>query len=87
MQSQDFLAGGGNGGTTSYTTGQVCPKSGLWKATDGKVEIIEYIALNALFPAFGGGNGTKKCTWTRLTLAADGGKTSFTAVKVAAGSI
>jgi hypothetical protein len=86
--SQDLVAGGGgNNGGTSYTTGQICPKSGLWKATDGKIEILEYVPVNTAFPPFGGGNGTKKCSWTRLTLASDGGKTSFTAVKVAAGSI
>lgn len=85
--SQDLQAGGGNNGGTSYTSGQLCPKSGLWKSTDGKIEIFEYVPVNTPFPLFGGGNGTKKCTWTRLTLASDGGKTSFTAVKVAAGSI
>ena len=87
--SQELIQGGGGGGNlgTSFTTGQICPKSGLYKATDGKVEIIEYIPLNATFPPFGGGNGTKKCTWTRLTLASDGSKTTFTAVKVAAGTL
>jgi hypothetical protein len=86
--NQEFAGGGGTGnGTTSFSTGQNCPKSGLYKSTDGKVELIEYIPVNTAFPPFGGGNGTKKCLWTRLSLASDGSKTSFTAVKVAAGSI
>jgi hypothetical protein len=80
------LKGGGNI-TTSFTTGQVCPKTGLYKATDGKVEIIEYISVNTQFPPFGGGNGTKKATWTRLSLASDGNRSGFTSVMVDAGTI
>jgi hypothetical protein len=80
------LRGGGNTGS-SFTTGQVCPKSGLYKSTDGKIEFIEYIVLNALFPPFPGGTGTKKGTWTRVTLASDGSRTSLDAVKVAAGTL
>lgn len=87
--SQELIQGGGGGGnfSTSYTTGQNCPKSGLYKATDGKIELIEYIPVNTAFPPFGGGNGTKKCSWTALSVASDGSKTSFTAVKVAAGTL
>lgn len=84
--SQELRGGLGNN-TGSYTTGQVCPKSGLWKTTDGKIEFIEYIVLNALFPAFPGGTGTKKGTWTRVTLATDGSRTSVDAVKVEAGTV
>ena len=84
--SQELRSGGGNT-TTSYTTGQVCPKSGLWKSTDGKIEFIEFIVLNALFPPFPGGTGTKKGTWTRVSLASDGSRTSLDAVKVAAGTL
>jgi hypothetical protein len=87
IQSGELIQGGGGNGITSFTTGQNCPKSGLYKATDGKIELIEYIALNTAFPAFGGGSGTKKCTWTRLSVSSDGNRTSFTAVKVAAGTI
>jgi len=83
--SQELRGGGGNI-ALSYTTGQVCPKSGLWKSTDGKIEFMEYIVMNALFPPFPGGTGTKKGTWTRVTLATDGNKTSVDAVKVQAGT-
>jgi len=84
--SQELRGGGGNT-TTSFTTGQVCPKSGLYKSTDGKIEFIEFIVLNALFPPFPGGTGTKKGTWTRVSLASDGSRTSLDAVKVAAGTL
>ena len=84
MQTQELAAGGG---TTTFTTGQNCPKSGLYKATDGKIEFIEYVTLNTAFPAFPGGTGTQKCTWTRLSKAADGGKARFEAVKVSAGTV
>lgn len=80
-----------NGGNTSlgFATGTVCPKSGLYKATDGKIEIIEYIPQDTLFPPFGGGNGTKKATWSRVTLATDGSRTGsgFRAVMVDAGTL
>ena len=82
--SQEFAAGGGFGG--SGTTGGTCLETSLYKATDGKIEFIEYIQAGDPFPAFPGGTGTKKCTWTKLTKSADGGKQGFTSVKVAAGS-
>lgn len=82
-ESQDFR----NGNTTGFATGAICPDTSLYKATDGKVEFIELVDAGAAFPPFPGGNGTKKCTWTRLTLSADGGKTSFTSVKVEAGTL
>ena len=87
--NQESIAGGLGGGNTSgtsFATGSVCPKTGLYKTTDGKIEFIEYYAINDLFRLFPGGNGTKKCLWTRVTLASDGSKTGFTAVKVDAGT-
>lgn len=75
------------GGTTGGTTGYTCTKTGLYKANDGKIEFIEYIEVGEAFPPFPGGNGTKKCIWERLTVEADGEKTSFNAVKVEAGAI
>ena len=80
------LKGGGNI-TTSFTTGQVCTKTGLYKSNDGKIEFIEYIALNSTFPPFPGGTGTKKCTWTRLSVTTDGTRSGFTSVMVDAGTI
>ena len=83
---ESLLAGGGNGSTTSFSTGSICPKTGLYKTFDGRIEVIEYYATGDLFRAGPGGNGTKKCSWTRVTLASDGDKTSYTAVKVVAGT-
>jgi hypothetical protein len=87
--SQEFTQDAARGGntTTSFTTGQICPETSLYKSTDGKIEFVEYIEAQTAFPPFPGGNGTKKGTWTRLSLASDGGKTGFTSVKVVAGTL
>lgn len=83
-ESQDFRNGGN---TLGFTSGSICPDTSLYKATDGKVEFIELIDAGSAFPPFPGGNGTKKCTWSRLTLASDGNNTSFQSVKVEAGTL
>lgn len=79
--SQELVAGGGGSSTTSYSTGSICPKTGLWKTFDGKIAVIEYYVLGEPFRSSPSGNN-KKCSWTRVTLASDGNKTSFTAVAV-----
>ena len=84
--NQETAAGGGNSSTLSYGTGALCPKTGLWKTFDGKIEVIEYYVLNEPFRSSPSGNN-KKCSWTRVTLASDGGKTSYTAVRVPTGSV
>lgn len=84
--SQELRGGGGNT-TTSYTTGQICPKTALYKSTDGKIEFTEFIMANTPFPPFPGGTGTKKGTWSRLSEAVDGAKSSVNAVKVQAGTL
>ena len=76
-QSQELVGGTGGGGT-----GTLCTETSLYKTTDNKVEYILHIAANTLFPNFPGGNGKGKCVWTKLTLAADGNRKSFDAVKV-----
>jgi hypothetical protein len=70
------------GGNSPGGTGTVCTDTNLYKTTDNKVEYIEYIAAGQLFPNFPGGNGNGKCVWTKITLATDGAKKSFDAVKV-----
>jgi hypothetical protein len=69
------------GGTSPGGTGTLCTDTSLYKATDNKVEYILHIAANTLFPNFPGGNGKGKCVWTKLTLAADGARKNFDAVK------
>ena len=81
--SQDLIAGGGT--TTKGTTGGTCSVSGLYKATDGKIEFIQPFVVGDKFFAFPGGNGKTKCTWTLMSKSVDD-RTTFTAVKVAAGS-
>ena len=87
--SQDLILDESKTGstTTSGTTGSTCQKSGLYRATDGKIEFIVFFAIGDIFSFFPGGNANKKCTWYKLSKASDGSRTSFTSVKVVAGSI
>ena len=70
------------GGTSPGGTGTICTDTSLYKTTDNKVEYIEHIPAGTAFPFFPGGNGKGKCVWTKLTLAADGNRKTFDAVKV-----
>ena len=88
--AQDFSSNGG-GTTTSGATGTICPASGLYQATDNKAKYVQLILAGDLFPAFPGGKGTAKTTWTRVTpttfstsTTSDGG---FQSVVVAPGTI
>ena len=73
-------------GTTSGSTGTICSVSGFYKATDGRIEFIQpYVAGDKFFP-FPGGNAKSKCTWTLMSKSTDD-KNSFTAVKVADGTV
>ena len=80
MPQEEFRTGGVSGSTT----GAICGETSLYKCTDGKVEYILNIAAGDPFPFFPGGNGKSKATWYKLTLANDGARKSFTAVKVEA---
>ena len=82
--TQTAIAPGGS--TTTGTTGGTCSVSGLYKATDGRIEFIQPFVVGDKFFAFPGGNGKSKCTWTLMSKSTDN-RTSFTAVKVAAGSV
>ncbi len=72
-------------GTTSGTTGTICTVSGFYKATDGRIEFIQPFVAGEKFFAFPGGTAKSKCTWTLMSKSTDD-RTSYTAVKVAAGS-
>jgi len=74
-------------GSSTGTTGTICGETSLYQATDGKMVFIEHIPAGAAFPPYPGGKGTKSCTWTRLSKATDGSKTSFESVLVEAGTI
>jgi hypothetical protein len=82
-QIQDKV--GGNGG--GFGTGTICTDTSLYKCTDNKVEYIEHIAAGTAFPNFPGGNGKGKAVWTKITLATDGARSNFDAVKVEAGTL
>lgn len=75
------------GSTTKGTTGGTCVKPGLYKANDGKIEFLTHYAAGDRFFAFPGGQAKTACTWTLLSVEADGSRTSYTAVKVAAGTV
>jgi hypothetical protein len=75
---QEFKTGGASG----FATGTTCTDTSLYKSTDNKVEYILHIAAGTLFPNFPGGNGKGKALWFKLTLATDGDRKSFDAVKV-----
>lgn len=84
--SQDLTKDGGTT-TTKGTTGETCLKSGLYKATDGRMEFIQYFSSGDKFFPFPGGTAKTKCTWTLMSRSVDGSKTSFEGVKVTAGSV
>ncbi len=75
MQEQFRTLGSG------FKTGAKCTDTNLYKCTDNKVEYIEYIAAGDAFPNFPGGSGTGIATWYPVTVATDGNRKSFTAVK------
>lgn len=82
--SQDLIAkkppsGGGATGTT-------CTKTGLYKASDGKITSVLLIKRNDPFPPFVGASGTTKTTWYAVTESSDGSRTGFESVTVAAGT-
>ena len=73
------------GTTTTGATGTTCTVSGFYKATDGRIEFIQPFVAGEKFFAFPGGTAKSKCTWTLMSKSTDN-RTTFTAVKVAAGS-
>lgn len=73
--------------STTYTSGTTCPRTGLYKASDGKMEFVELVRKGDPFPKYPGGTGTNTAYWTAVTEATDGNKTSYDAVKVSAGTI
>jgi hypothetical protein len=72
---------------TGGTTGSLCGKTGLYKASDGKITSVLLIRKGDAFPPFVGASGTTKTTWYAVTDTADGSRTSFESVTVAAGTI
>ena len=69
-------------GVTGFTSGTICTDTSLYKCTDNKVEYIEHIPAGTPFPNFPGGNGKGNANWFKLTLANDGARKTFDAVKV-----
>lgn len=80
--SQDLKKPPSGGGATGTT----CSKTGLYKATDGKIESVLLIKKGDPFPAFVGASGTTKTTWYAVS-SSDSSRTSFESVRVTAGTI
>src|SRR5262245_20789513 len=87
--SQDFSSGGIN--TGNGATGTTCTATGLYQATDNKAKYVQLIIAGDPFPAFPGGKGTSKTTWTRVTPATAAANTTsdggFKSVVVDAGTL
>jgi hypothetical protein len=73
-------------GTTTGTTGGTCSVSGFYRATDGRIEFIHPFVAGEKFFAFPGGTAKTKCMWTLMSKSTDD-KPSYTAIKVATGSV
>jgi len=82
--TQNSASGGGS--TTKGTTGGTCTVSGLYRATDGRIEFIQPFVVGDKFFAFPGGNAKAKCTWTLMSKSTDN-RATFSAVKVTAGTM
>jgi hypothetical protein len=76
--AQEVFRTSGNG----FATGATCTDTNLYKCTDNKVEYIEHIAAGTKFPNFPGGNSKGIAVWFPVTLATDGDRKTFDAVKV-----
>ena len=71
-------------GSTTGATGTTCTKTGLYKATDGKIEFVLSIRKGATFPKFPTGNSNT--FWTAVG-SSDASRDSYTSVLAPAGSI
>jgi hypothetical protein len=76
--TQDDQKGGSN-----FATGAICPESNLYKCANGEFEIIGFVEAGEPFPMEPFGESKNKTTWTKITLATDGGRTAFDGRKTA----
>ena len=66
-----------------FHAGTICADTSLYKTFDGQVEYIQHVASGTPFPKNLSGGGRGNATWFKLTLATDGARTTFRAVKTA----
>jgi hypothetical protein len=83
--SQDLIAK--KPPTSGGATGTICGRTGLYKASDGKITAVLLIKKGDAFPPFVGASGTTKTTWYAVTEGTDGARTGFESVTVAAGTV
>ena len=75
-QSDDFRTSG-----SGSKAGTICTETSLYKTFDGQVEYIQHVAAGDPFPKNLSGAGQGNATWYKLTLANDGARKTFKAVK------
>jgi hypothetical protein len=71
---------------TGGRTGTICNRTGPYKASDGRIEIVVLVKKGDKYPAFGGGTGTTSVTWSPVG-SGDSSRGGFTAIKVEAGTL
>lgn len=81
--SQELKAAPSGGGAS----GTVCTKTGLYKASDGKITSVLLVKKNDTFPNFVGSSGTTRTTWYAVTESSDGSRSGFQSVTAEAGAI
>jgi hypothetical protein len=70
-------------GTADFQTGTACTDSNLYRCSENNFEIIQFVEAGEPFPNSPFGEAKNKTTWTRITLATDGGRTAFDGRKMA----
>jgi hypothetical protein len=81
--SQDARLDSTSTKTKTGTTGTTCTKTGLYKATDGRIEFVLQIRKGATFPAYPVNN--TKTFWSAVG-SSDANKTSYDSVLAPAGA-
>ena len=68
---------------TGFKAGTICPETSLYKTFDGQIEYIQLVPVGTPFPRNLSGAGLGNATWFKMTLATDGDRKTYTAVKTA----
>jgi hypothetical protein len=66
-------------------SGTICTKTGLYTATDGRIQFVTMVEAGNAYPAFPGGTANSSASWRKVGTA-EASKTSFDAVTAPAGS-
>ena len=84
-QQETTSAGGGNTGSTGFSTGTICTSSGTYRCSNKYMDIVAIFAAGDVFLK---GPDGKNTTWFKLTASLSSNKSgSFESVKVVAGTV